>query len=54
MGRSTVNNLLHDPAVKGIVVNFRDVTENIKAELALKDSEHKFRSLIKMPLTLLL
>lgn len=40
-------NFLEDPAIKGIVVNFRDITERIKAEQALRHSEKKFRSLIE-------
>lgn len=40
-------NFLDDPAIKGIVVNFRDITERIKTEQALRDSENRFRSLIE-------
>ena len=35
----TLTNLLQDPSVNGIVDNFRDVTEKIKAEQLLKKSE---------------
>lgn len=44
---STVTNLLNDPAVKGIVGNFRNITERIEAEEALKENEYRFRSLIE-------
>ncbi|HEY9178215.1 MAG TPA: PAS domain-containing protein, partial [Flavipsychrobacter sp.] len=40
-------NFLDDPAINGIVVNFRDITERVRAEQALRHSEKKFRSLIQ-------
>ncbi len=40
-------NLLHDPAVGGIVVNSRNIAEKKLAEEALVKSEEKFRSLIE-------
>src|SRR5215213_11608863 len=42
-----VNNLLDDPAVRGVVVNSRDVTERKEAERKLQDAEQRYRSLIE-------
>ena len=44
---ATVVNLLQDPAVRGIVDNFRDITEKKSAQQAIINNEHKFRSLIE-------
>jgi PAS domain S-box-containing protein len=43
----SARNLLHDPIVAGIVVNFRDITERKQAEERLQSSERYFRSLIQ-------
>ncbi len=40
-------NLLHDPLVNGILLNYHDITERILAEEALKESEAKFRGLVE-------
>ncbi len=39
---ATGHNLLEDPKVRGIVVNYRDITERKRYEAALKESEEKF------------
>ncbi len=36
-------NLLHDPAIKGIILNYRDVTERLLAQERLRESEERFR-----------
>lgn len=42
-----VTNLLHTEGINGIVCNFRDITERVKASEAKRDSEVKFRRLIE-------
>ena len=39
-------NLLDDPAVAGIVINGRDITDRVRAEAALRDSEALYRSAV--------
>lgn len=38
-----LTNLLHDPLLRCIVNNYRDITESIEAETALRESEEKFK-----------
>ncbi len=38
-------NLLHQPAVAAVVVNYRDITERKKAQLAIEESELRFRTM---------
>jgi PAS domain S-box-containing protein len=40
-------NHLHDPALNGIVLNIRDITEQKRAGEALRESEHKYRQLFE-------
>ncbi|UCG83594.1 MAG: PAS domain S-box protein [Dehalococcoidia bacterium] len=39
-------NLLDNPKVNGIIVNYRDITESRKADMALRESEERFRSVL--------
>ncbi|MBI5296138.1 MAG: GAF domain-containing protein [Chloroflexi bacterium] len=43
----TLNNLLHEPSVRGVVANFRDITERSQAAEALSRSEAYFRALVE-------
>ena len=43
----TAKNMLHSPAVKGIVLNYRDVTQQVKQQNLLKQSEEYHRTLIE-------
>ena len=43
----TLQNLLHDPKVNGIIANYRDVTDRRRAEEAILASEERFRNLVE-------
>lgn len=43
----TINNLLHDKCVEGIITNVRDVTQRIQAKEKLASNEKRFRTLIE-------
>ncbi len=40
---ATANNLLDDPAIRGLVIHTRDITERKRWEEALRESEEKYR-----------
>ncbi len=44
---ATVTNLLDEPSVNAIVVNYRDITERKQAEIELQNAESKFRALVE-------
>jgi PAS domain S-box-containing protein len=43
----TLNNLLDNPAIAGVVINARDITAREKAEKALRENEEKYRTLFE-------
>ena len=40
---ATAQNLLNDEAIKGVVLNVRDVTERLKSQAAIRDTAEEFR-----------
>lgn len=44
---STVTNHLDNPAIRGLVVNSRDITEKKRQEDDLRESEQRFKALVK-------
>ena len=44
---ATVTNMLNEPGVNAIVVNYRDITERKQAEDALYESQLKYKSLVE-------
>jgi PAS domain S-box-containing protein len=45
---ATATNLINDPKVGGIVVNYRDITERVEAEAAAEHSRKYFESIINL------
>jgi PAS domain S-box-containing protein/putative nucleotidyltransferase with HDIG domain len=43
----TGHNLLHDPHVAGVVINYRDISERKRTEQELRESEAKFRNIVE-------
>jgi len=43
----TATNLLAEPAVQGVVVNWRDVTERRAVELARRESDQRYRQIVE-------
>jgi len=42
---AVASNMLDEPSVEGIVINYHDVTERIEADLALQEAERDYRSI---------
>lgn len=43
----TLTNMLHDPAVEALVMNYRDVTERVAAQETLRRTEQRYRGLFE-------
>jgi len=43
----TATNLTHNPDIKGVLCNYKDISERVKDEQALVDNEHKYRGLFE-------
>lgn len=43
----TITNMLHDPNINGIVDNFRDITERVKAEEKIQKAKDQYQSLVQ-------
>lgn len=41
----TLTNYINDPTVEGIVINFRNITEQMQSEIALLENEEKYKIL---------
>ncbi|WP_069130184.1 PAS domain S-box protein [Rhodohalobacter halophilus] len=42
----TITNMLHDPSIRGIVDNFRDITDQVESERKINEANEKFKTLI--------
>ena len=47
MTEMTAVNLIHDPNIRGILLNYRDISERKQGELAVLTAEKRFRSLLE-------
>ncbi|MEX0843728.1 MAG: PAS domain-containing protein, partial [Balneolaceae bacterium] len=43
----TITNMLHDPAIEGIVDNFREITDRLKAEKQIVEAKEQYQSLVQ-------
>jgi PAS domain S-box-containing protein len=44
---AVATNSLHDPAIAAYVINYRDITERVRAEEALRAGEERYRALVE-------
>jgi PAS domain S-box-containing protein len=42
----TITNMIHDPAIGGMVYNFKDITDRVKAEDKLREAKERYQSLV--------
>jgi PAS domain S-box-containing protein len=47
MTEMTAVNLIHDPNVRGVLLNYRDISERKRGELAVLTAEKRFRTLLE-------
>ncbi|MBA4421733.1 MAG: hypothetical protein C0390_01380 [Syntrophus sp. (in: bacteria)] len=47
MTELTAVNLIHDPNIKGVLLNYRDISEHKQGELAVLSAEKRFRTLLE-------
>lgn len=43
----TITNMLHDPAIEGIVDNFHEITERVEAERKTAEAKNQYQSLVQ-------
>ena len=47
MTELTAVNLIHDPNIRGVLLNYRDISDRKQGELAVQSAENRFRTLLE-------